>query len=215
MHDFGGPNPIGGQQDAGRRGPSGHPASTPAAAPPAQQWPGTAQPRTQWQGPPAPQPQPWGHPDRPYPPSPGAGAFGGQPPYPGQQYGPPMLDPDRLGPPPRKRRTRLLAIGAAAVAVIVVVAGVLVFSGGGSNGGGAKTAGEAVQGHLEALSRGDAEAALSFAAATPPDNTFLTDEILKKQLESSSWPRSWRGWSNTAPAPGPASRSPDQRGRRR
>jgi hypothetical protein len=39
-----------------------------------------------------------------------------------------------------------------------------------------------VQGYLEALARGDAEAALSFAEP-PSDKTFLTDEILKKQLE--------------------------------
>jgi hypothetical protein len=118
----------------------------------------------------------------PYPQSSGAG-FGGQPPYPGPQpYGQPLFGPG-LQFAPRKKRTKLwVAIGAAVAVVILVVAGVLVFSGGGESNKGADTAGKAVQGYLEALARGDAGAALSFAEA-PADTTFLTDEILRKQLE--------------------------------
>jgi hypothetical protein len=118
----------------------------------------------------------------PYPQSSGAG-FGGQPPYPGPQpYGQPLFGPG-LQFAPRKKRTKLwVAIGVAVAVVILVVAGVLVFSGGGESNKGADTAGKAVQGYLEALARGDAGAALSFAEA-PADTTFLTDEILRKQLE--------------------------------
>ncbi|WP_193043036.1 DUF4878 domain-containing protein [Mycolicibacterium baixiangningiae] len=46
------------------------------------------------------------------------------------------------------------------------------------------TAGDAVRGYLEALSRGDAEGALSYAINQPADRTFLTDEVLKKQIEA-------------------------------
>jgi hypothetical protein len=158
--DFGGPNPIGGQSGAGDRSP------TPAPAGP----------------PPLQQPQQWDRPGPLYPP-PSAGTFGNQPPDPGQPYGPPIYGPGQLPPAPRKKRTRLIvAIGAAVVVVIVVVAAVLVYTGGESDDG-AKTAGAAVQGYLEALARGDAEAALSYARDTPPDKTFLTDAILKKQIE--------------------------------
>lgn len=83
----------------------------------------------------------------------------------------------------RSRKVLFLSLGAVAAVAVLVVGGVLVFSGGGSSTDGAKTAGAAVKGYLEALARGDAAAALSYGAASIPDKTFLTDDILQKQAE--------------------------------
>lgn len=84
-------------------------------------------------------------------------------------------------------------ITVAATFVVLLVVGIVVaivsFSGGGSEdnaGGGASTAGDAVKGYLEALSRGDANAALAFGSDQPASKDFLTDDVLKQQIEK--WP---------------------------
>jgi hypothetical protein len=67
--------------------------------------------------------------------------------------------------------------------VATIAAAAVIVTGGDDAGDGASSAGAAVQGYLEALSRGDAEAALSFSAAPIPDKSLLTAEVLKKQIE--------------------------------
>ncbi|MGE5694739.1 MAG: hypothetical protein ACM4D3_05730, partial [Candidatus Sericytochromatia bacterium] len=63
------------------------------------------------------------------------------------------------------------------VVVVIATAG---------RGGKADTPADAVRGYLEALARGDAEAALSYASDQPASKEFLTDEILQKQIDK--WP---------------------------
>lgn len=82
--------------------------------------------------------------------------------------------------------------GGATIAVLLVV-GIVVaivsFSGSGPGGvgsGGATTADGAVKGYLEALSKGDANAALAFGTDQPAAKDFLTDDILKQQV--AKWP---------------------------
>ncbi len=126
------------------------------------------------------------------PPQPPA-AGGWQPaPLPGPQpgFGQPAGWPPPSGAP--KNRNSLYITFAAGCAVIVAVAIVLVITmaGGGGRGhaGGQAggTAGDAVKGYLEALARGDAEAALSYSGDQPASKEFLTNEILKRQL--AQWP---------------------------
>lgn len=77
-----------------------------------------------------------------------------------------------------------ITLGAGAVVLLVlVVVGVIALGGGGRSGGSSRSAGAAVQGYLEALARGDAEAALSYGAGEPASKELLTDEILKSQIE--------------------------------
>ena len=70
----------------------------------------------------------------------------------------------------------------AAIALVVV----MVTRGGGGPGGGGGSPAEAVQGYLEALSRGDAQAALAYSAEEPGSTDLLTDEVLKQQI--AQWP---------------------------
>ncbi|CAM5733189.1 hypothetical protein MAUB1S_03446 [Mycolicibacterium aubagnense] len=91
-----------------------------------------------------------------------------------------------------KSKKALFITGGATLAVLLVV-GIVVaivsFSGGGSNGpggGGASSAEGAVKGYLEALSKGDAGAALAFGADQPASKDFLTDDVLKQQ--TAKWP---------------------------
>ena len=127
----------------------------------------------------------------PAPQPPAAGGW--QPaPLPGPQpgFGQPAGWPPPSGAP--KNRNSLYITFAAGCAVIVAVAIVLVITmaGGGGRGhaGGQAggTAGDAVKGYLEALARGDAEAALSYSGDQPASKEFLTNEILKRQL--AQWP---------------------------
>lgn len=74
-------------------------------------------------------------------------------------------------------------LAGAAVAAILVITGIVIVSSDSSSG--PAQAGDTVRGYLEALARGDAEAALSYAINPPPDKTLLTDDILKKQIEKS------------------------------
>lgn len=94
------------------------------------------------------------------------------------------------GPLPQAVRTRrkrlvvvLVAAGAMAVAVAIVVAVAFAERQGRQSGG---TAGDAVKSYLEALSRGDAKAALSYGIDQPATSLFLTGEILKRQV--AQWP---------------------------
>lgn len=95
-------------------------------------------------------------------------------------------------PPPRNKKAVFVTVGAtlAVLLVVGIVVAIVAFSGGGSEdnagGGGASTAGEAVKGYLEALSRGDANAALAFGSDQPASRDFLTDDILKQQI--ARWP---------------------------
>lgn len=93
-----------------------------------------------------------------------------------------------FGPPPRKNRKPLIITLAAGGAVVVVVAIVLAVTLAGGSGGSKKgaSAGEVVTAYLEALSRGDAEEALSYGIDQPASKELLTDDILKKQ--TSEWP---------------------------
>lgn len=157
---------------------------------------GPANPAPQYDGPQfggpapvgAPQPDPHGPPPNfvQSPQQPGwPNQFGGQP----QQY-------QQFGQPPaapQQNRKALIVTGVATGVVLLVVAivvGIVSFSGGGDGetrpAGGAATAEAAVKGYLEALSKGDAEAALSYSADQPASKEFLTDDILKKQI--AQWP---------------------------
>lgn len=120
------------------------------------------------------------------PPVPPPPAWPGQPPgyqpwqagpaYPGGQFGPPA---------PRNRKPLIIALSLAAVVVLIIVVVVIaVVSSGGDGKSG--SAGDAVKGYLEALARGDAEAALSYSSDQPGSKEFLTDAILKKQ--TAQWP---------------------------
>lgn len=124
---------------------------------------------------PAPPPAPDHLAPQHYPPVPGYGEAAPPPPW-GASYGSPPMPP-RKNPP----RGLWIALGAIAVVAVVVIASVLIF-GGGSGGDGAENPSQAVQEYFEALSRGDAKAALALGESQPPDTTFLTDEILKKQI---------------------------------
>ena len=87
-------------------------------------------------------------------------------------------------PPPRSRKPLLigLSVGGALLVVVLVVVLVAVLNSGGGSASGA----DAVRGYLEALSRGDATAALSFSNDQPASKDLLTDEVLKKQV--AQWP---------------------------
>lgn len=103
------------------------------------------------------------------PPQPMMGG-GGYPPY---------------GPPPQRNRTGvILALVGALVVVIAIVVVVVVVTTTGS--GKSATPADAVRGYLEALARGDADAALSYSSDEPASKEFLTDDILKKQI--GKWP---------------------------
>lgn len=183
---FGGPNPIGGPSKAGEQA---QPTYPPAPPPPPQLvdpasgqqpiWPDAPTPAPLGaHGSPPQQPPP---PTHPYPGAPQGSYSGPQPSYPAQQWGP------GYGLPPvtarRKSRTPLyLGLGAAALVIALVVGAVVIF-GGGSGGGGADSPSAAVQQYFEALARGDAEAALALGQSQPPDTTFLTDDLLKRQSE--------------------------------
>ena len=70
-----------------------------------------------------------------------------------------------------------------------IVVAIVSFSGAGTSGvggGGATSADGAVKGYLDALSKGDANAALAFGTDQPASKDFLTDDILKQQI--AKWP---------------------------
>lgn len=92
----------------------------------------------------------------------------------------------QFGPPPRKGHKRLvigLIAGATVVVLGAVIAIVITVTGGENK---PLTAIDAVKGYLQALARGDAQAALSYAKDQPASKEFLTDDVLKKQI--AKWP---------------------------
>jgi hypothetical protein len=70
--------------------------------------------------------------------------------------------------------------------VVGVVVAVVLGAGGHRGAKNAGSAGDAVKTYLEALARGDADAALSMGLAEPASRKFLTNETLKQQIEH--WP---------------------------
>ncbi|HEY5980514.1 MAG TPA: hypothetical protein VIT41_12850 [Microlunatus sp.] len=91
--------------------------------------------------------------------------------------------------PPKKSKAVPIIIGAVALSLVVAAIGIgVAVSRGGEDpvAGGTtsappaegKKASDAVQGYLEALAAGDAQAALAYASVAPTDTTFLTDEVL-------------------------------------
>ena len=108
-----------------------------------------------------------------------------QPPAYGGWPSAPPVAVAHYGPGPGKRNRKALIITLSVVAVVVViliVIGVVVSLSGGSSG----SAGDAVKAYLDALSRGDATAALSYSTDQPGSKDLLTDDILKKQI--AQWP---------------------------
>ncbi len=197
---FGGSNPFGGQSQGqpqmppGGRVPSAPPGpgtqfppprtTLPPPPPPGPQQgagPGRA-PSDPFQGPQQPAPQ-WGGPGGPLQ-QPGSGGFGtptgSGPRFAPTQFGVPPSGKRRLRLPSTKGGRIVLAAGAIGTIAVLVAAGVLIFSGGGK---GTDTASGAVEAYLDALIKGDADRVMALTKVNPPDKTFLTDEILKKQME--------------------------------
>ncbi|WP_157900565.1 DUF4878 domain-containing protein [Mycobacterium rhizamassiliense] len=179
---FGGPNPVGGP------GQGGSSRWEPGGSGEANRWvPQGGSPGPWGQQPPGTQPPPgssgaggWGAPPQGGPGWQPAGGPGG--PVPPQGFGPPGWPP-----PPRKSRKPLwitLAAGGAVIVVVGIVLAITLSGGGGKAGGG--SAADVVKGYLEALARGDAEAALTYSADQPASKEFLSDDVLKKQL--AQWP---------------------------
>jgi hypothetical protein len=125
------------------------------------------------------------------------GAPWSQPYYPPQEPGYPAA-PYAAPPEVKPRRTGLvILLSVLGLCLLLVVGGLLLNQGTaptavpakpgsstGSGGGGAATtataasASDAVQGYLDALAAGDADAALGYAASQPTDDALLTDEVL-------------------------------------
>lgn len=161
---YGGPRPV---------GPGAGPNSAqPSADPHAGRWqPG---------GPSSGLPAPW----PPAAPGPTPGGYAG--PVPAYAPGGP---PAPGGPRPwadRNRRPLLITIGAGAAVLVVIIIVLVITLAGNGNGNGGGTAADAVKGYLEALSRGDAQSALTYSNDQPASKDFLTDDVLKKQI--AKWP---------------------------
>lgn len=84
---------------------------------------------------------------------------------------------------PAKSKKPLIIGGVIGAVLLLVIVGVIIVVN--VSGGSKSSAGDAMRGYLEALARGDAKAALSFSNDEPGEKEFLTDEILKKQIEHS------------------------------
>lgn len=185
--------PAPGQQP-GAGGPLnayGQPMAQPSQAPAANYPP--RQPGTNAYGQPMAPQQPQVPPT--VPPPPGTNGYGQ--PLPSHQpaampptgYGP-QPGPIGYGQPaaPTKSRKPLLIVFAIVVVVAIVGAAGWTFLNTSSSSGpdSATTAGDAVKGYLEALARGDANAALAYSDDQPASKDFLTDDILKQQI--TKWP---------------------------
>lgn len=115
----------------------------------------------------------------------GSGPAPGPPPSVPSYAPPPVFSAQHIPQqPPRPKNHRPLIIagavaGIALLAVLVVV--IVVVSRGGSAGGGSPQ--EAAKGYLEALARGDADAALAFGLNAPGSTELLTDDILQQQID--------------------------------
>ncbi|MFN6551436.1 hypothetical protein ACP6C7_12145 [Mycolicibacterium septicum] len=111
--------------------------------------------------------------------------FNQPPPQP--HWGGPSIPPGDLKPRPAKNRKPLIITAAATVAVLTVIGVIVAFLMGSGDEGvsfnpnGSPT--EVAKAYMEALSRGDAQAALDLSATQPATTDLLTDDILKKQLD--------------------------------
>ncbi|MBN9634931.1 MAG: DUF4878 domain-containing protein, partial [Actinobacteria bacterium] len=152
----------------------------PQQAPPPLSQPPAGQTQTPaWGQPAAPQTGGWGPP----PSAPGTPPMG----WPGAPAAPGGYCAQPFGTPPKKSKVPLII--AAVVVVLVVLGGGVYyvydsFGSGGSSG--SSSASEVVKGYLEALSRGDADTALSFSGDQPASKEFLSSDVLKKQI--AEWP---------------------------
>jgi hypothetical protein len=117
-------------------------------------------------------------------PSPGGWAAPQQPAGGGWQP-PPVAGwaPVPEGPKNRKSLFITLAVGCAVIVIVAIAFVITVASGGGRSDG---SAGDAVKSYLQALARGDAEAALAYSNDLPGSKEFLTNQILRKQI--AQWP---------------------------
>ncbi len=176
MTNFGGDNPIGGDTSQPPQGFS--PPARPSSPAPGSFSPG---PAGGGFGGPA-----FGAPPSGTPPFAGGGYANapGNAGFPGgaPSFGGPAFQPPTYSSAPPKNRRKLFGIVAGAVVLVVaVVVGAIVVVGDSSSD--ATTASGAVEGYLKALAKGDADKALSFGINEPPDKTYVTDDVLKKQIE--------------------------------
>ncbi|HLT62214.1 MAG TPA: hypothetical protein VK020_13520 [Microlunatus sp.] len=113
--------------------------------------------------------------------SPGTPGYLAGPGGPAGPYGP---GPQQQQQPPKKNRTKLLVllgVGVLVVILVGVIGGVVLFRN--AQEAAAAKPPAAVQGYLEALAAGRAEAALAYGAEQPADTSLITDEVLKKSKD--------------------------------
>ncbi|TRW78236.1 hypothetical protein FK535_26115 [Mycolicibacterium sp. 018/SC-01/001] len=117
-------------------------------------------------------------PQQPWQPPPG-----GPPPW---TYPPPATGFPPPSAPPRNRKPLIITVVATVAVLVVVAVVVLVLVGTRDEGGSTsdQAVGDVAKSYLEALSRGDAQAALALGATQPPNTDLLTDEVLRKQLDA-------------------------------
>lgn len=167
---YNGPNPGGGGRSSDDEETAIH-QTTPPVAP---RWPQRPPQPPAWGQPAAPQTGGWGQP-------PSAPAWPGAPAAPGGYGAQPFVTP------PKKSNAPLVI---AAIAVVLVLLGGGIYyvydSFGSGSSSGSSSAGDVVKGYLEALSNGDADAALSFSGDQPASKEFLSNDVLKKQI--AEWP---------------------------
>ncbi|MDR3661655.1 MAG: hypothetical protein P4L86_14925 [Mycobacterium sp.] len=88
----------------------------------------------------------------------------------------------------KNRKPLLIGLGAAAAVVALGMTSVDIFGSGDSSFGDgtdaatATSPGGTVRAYMAALSRGDAQAVLALSSDVPADKTFLTDDVLKRQV---------------------------------
>jgi hypothetical protein len=154
--------------------PSHHPVTPQATAPIADPWHQSVAPM-------APTADPWRQPVAP--PPMGPNTAGGWPPAP-----PPGSGRTWWQDPSRRPLVWTAGAGAALVVIVAIILGFTVVGRGGAAGqiGGKGSAGDLVKSYLEALARGDAQAALSASDNEPGSTDFLTDDVLKQQI--AKWP---------------------------
>ncbi|MDG4669362.1 hypothetical protein [Mycobacterium sp. 236(2023)] len=104
---------------------------------------------------------------------------------PGYGYGPAPAFPPPPPIAPRRNRTPLIITAAAAAVLVIIGVIVAVVVTTGDNGpGSGGNATEVAKTYLDALTRGDASAALALSATQPPNSDLLTDDVLRQQLDA-------------------------------
>ncbi|CAN5431786.1 hypothetical protein BH09ACT8_BH09ACT8_43580 [soil metagenome] len=86
----------------------------------------------------------------------------------------------------RNRRPLIITLSAVAVIAVIAVVVAVVLNGGGQNKTGAGSAQDVVKAYLDALARGDADTALSLGNTAPRSRKYVTDSMLREQLNT--WP---------------------------